>query len=47
LVTFQLLTFLKFRYLEKRICAIEEKMVDFPDPRQNEPQIEKRTARKK
>lgn len=46
LVTFQLLTFLKFRHLEKRIRKMEEKMADFPDTRQTKPEIEKRTAQK-
>ena len=46
LVTFQLLTFLKLRHLEKLIRGMEEKMVDFPDTRQTKPGIEKRMARK-
>jgi hypothetical protein len=47
LVTFQLLAFLKFRHLEKRICALEDKMTDFSEIRQSEPKIGKLTARKK
>jgi hypothetical protein len=47
LVTFQLLTFLKFRHLEKLIGSMEEKIADFPDSRQTKPEIKKKTARKK
>jgi hypothetical protein len=47
LVTFQLLTFLKLRHLEKRISELEEKSLDFTDTRQTEPDIEKKTAKKK
>jgi hypothetical protein len=46
LVIFHLLAFLKFRHLEQRISEMEEKMVDFPDTRQVDPDNEKRTARK-
>jgi hypothetical protein len=42
LVTFQLLNFLKFRHLDKRVREIEEKMADRPDTRQAGPQTNKK-----
>jgi hypothetical protein len=46
LVTFQLLGFLKFRHLDRRLRTIEEILADLPDGAAPQAEIEKRTARK-
>lgn len=46
LVTFQLLTFLKLRHLEKRLGEMEDKMADIADAGPAESETRKKTARK-